>query len=142
MLGLEANAPLAAVAGRAGGGDDPSYNPIWERRYGMPLMNRHSVAFVAALMISIPLLQACAPTATRESTGEYVDDSAITAKIKTKLLGDPIVSGFAVSVETFRGRVVLSGFVNSQAQIDRAIALTREVPGVREVQSALVIKGK
>ena len=108
----------------------------------MSLMNRHSVAFVAALTISIPLLQACAPTATRESTGEYVDDSAITAKIKTKLLGDPIVSGFAVSVETFRGRVVLSGFVNSQAQIDRAIALTREVPGVREVQSALVIKGR
>ena len=108
----------------------------------MPLMNRHSVAFVAGLTISIPLLQACAPTATRESTGEYVDDSAITGKIKTKLLGDPTVSGFAISVETFRGRVILSGFVSSQAQVDRAIALAREVPGVREVQSALVIKGK
>ena len=108
----------------------------------MPFMNRHSVAFVAALTISIPLLQACAPTATRESTGEYLDDTAITAKIKTKLLGDPTISGFAISVETFRGRVILSGFVSSQAQVDRAIALAREVPGVREVQSALVIKSK
>ena len=108
----------------------------------MRSMTRLTAPFVACLTVAILLLQACAPTATRESTGEYVDDSAITAKIKTKLLGDPTVSGFAVSVETFRGRVVLSGFVNSQAQVDRAIALAREVPGVREVQSALVIKGK
>jgi osmotically-inducible protein OsmY len=88
------------------------------------------------------ILQACAPTATRESTGEYLDDTAITAKVKTKLLGDPNISGFAISVETFRARVILSGFVNSQAQIDRAVALAREVPGVKEVQSALVIKSK
>lgn len=108
----------------------------------MRLMNRKSVALVAVLTLSIPLLQACAPTATRESTGEYLDDSAITAKIKTKLLGDPMISGFAVSVETFRGKVVLSGFVNSQAQIDRAVALAREVSGVREVQSALVLKSR
>lgn len=108
----------------------------------MRLMTRRSIAFIAVLTLSVPLLQACAPTSTRESTGEYFDDSAITAKIKTKLLGDPLVSGFAVSVETFRGRVVLSGFVNSQAQVDRTIALAKEVPGVREVQSALVIKGK
>jgi osmotically-inducible protein OsmY len=97
---------------------------------------------MAILALSVPLLQACAPTSTRESTGEYLDDSAITTKVKTKLFGDPTLSGFAISVETFRGRVILSGFVNSQAQVDRAIALAREVPGAREVQSALVIKGK
>jgi len=105
-------------------------------------MKRLMVVLVAVLTVTGFVLQACAPTATRESTGEYLDDSAITAKIKTKLLGDPVVSGFAVSVETFRGRVVLSGFVNSQTQIDRAVALAREVSGVREVQSALVIKSK
>ena len=104
------------------------------RRYTSPL--------VAVLAISTLLLQSCAPTATRESTGEFLDDSAITAKVKTKLLGDPLISGFAISVETFRGRVVMSGFVNSQAQIDRAVALAREVPGVQEVQQALVIKSK
>ena len=108
----------------------------------MHALKRRSVALVAALTIPLLLLQACAPTATRESTGEYLDDAAITAKVKTKLLGDPTISGFAVSVETFRGRVILSGFVNSQTQIDRSVALAREVPGVREVQSALVIKSK
>jgi osmotically-inducible protein OsmY len=94
------------------------------------------------LVIACSLLQACAPTATRESTGEYLDDTAITAKIKATLIGDPTISGFAVSVETFRGRVILSGFVNSQTQIDRVVTLAREVSGVREVQSALVIKSR
>lgn len=108
----------------------------------MHLTKRHSVVLVSAMAILLLFSQACAPTATRESPGEYFDDSAITAKVKTKLLGDPMISGFAVSVETFRGRVILSGFVNSQSQVDRAIALAREVQGVKEVQSALVIKSK
>jgi osmotically-inducible protein OsmY len=108
----------------------------------MHLLSRSSIAFIVFLTTAFPLFQACAPTATRESTGEYLDDSAITTKVKAKLLGDPVVSGFAISVETFRGRVILSGFVNSQAQIDRAVALSKEVSGVREVQSALVIKSR
>jgi len=108
----------------------------------MDALKRRIVAFVAALTIPLLVLQGCAPTATRESTGEYLDDAAITTKVKTKLLGDPTISGFAVSVETFRGRVILSGFVNAQTQIDRAVALAREVPGVKEVQSALVIKSR
>ncbi|HWR20691.1 MAG TPA: BON domain-containing protein [Verrucomicrobiae bacterium] len=109
----------------------------------MRLPSRTSIVFIAVLATAaFPLLQACAPTATRESTGEYLDDSAITAKIKAKLLGDSTISGFAITVETFRGRVILAGFVNSQAQVDRAIALSREVAGVREVQSALVIKSR
>src|SRR3970282_1294212 len=105
-------------------------------------MKRLMIFLVAVLTVAGVVLQACAPTATRESTGEYLDDTAITAKIKTKLLGDPTISGFAISVETFRGRVILAGFINSQAQVDRAVALSREVPGVREVQSALVIKSR
>jgi osmotically-inducible protein OsmY len=108
----------------------------------MRLPSRTSIAFIVVLATAFPVLQACAPTATRESTGEYLDDAAMTAKVKAKLLGDPTISGFAISVETFRGRVILAGFVNSQAQVDRAIALSREVPGVREVQSALVIKSR
>lgn len=108
----------------------------------MHLPSRTDIAFLVVFAIAFSWLQACAPTATRESTGEYLDDTAITAKVKTKLIGDHTISGFAISVETFRGRVILSGFVNSQAQVDRAVALAREVPGVREVQSALVIKSK
>ena len=106
-------------------------------------MNRPARGLLVVVAISLLIfLQACAPTATQESTGEYIDDATITTKVKTKLLADPMVSGFAISVETFRGRVILSGFVNSQGQVDRAIALAREVGGVREVQSALVIKSK
>ena len=108
----------------------------------MRLMGRYCSTLIAVVAVVVLLVQGCATTATRESAGEYLDDSTITTKIKAKLLGDPVVSGFAVSVETFRGRVVLSGFVNSQTQVDRAIALSREVPGVREVQSALVIKSR
>ncbi len=108
----------------------------------MRSMRQIAAPLVAVCTVAILLLQGCASTATRESTGEYIDDSAITTKVKTKLLGDPLVSAFAISVETFRGRVILSGFVNSQAQVDRAIALAREVPAVRDVQSALVIKSK
>lgn len=105
-------------------------------------MKRPARGLFVVVTISLLILQSCAPTATQESTGEYIDDATITTKVKTKLLGDPVVSGFAISVETFRGRVILSGFVNSQAQMDRAIALAREVGGVREVQSALVIKSR
>src|SRR5574337_1693802 len=105
----------------------------------MHLPSRIGIAFIVVLSVTFPLLlQACAPTATRQSTGEYLDDTAITTKIKTKLLGDPTISGFAITVETFRGRVILSGFVNSQAQVDRAVALSREVAGVRDVQSAQI----
>jgi len=107
----------------------------------MRRFTRWAASLITLLTVCLAL-DACAPTATRRATGEFIDDAAITTKIKTKLLGDPLVSGFAISVETFRGRVILSGFVNSQAQIDRAIALAREVPGVHEVQSALVIKSK
>lgn len=108
----------------------------------MRFMSRTRATLIAIVIVAFPLLQACAATATRESTGEYLDDTAITAKVKARLVGDPTISGFAISVETFRGRVILSGFVSSQTQIDRAMALAREVSGVREVQSALVIKSR
>jgi osmotically-inducible protein OsmY len=108
----------------------------------MRIMSHTRAALIITLIMALPLLQACAATATRESTGEYLDDVAITAKVKAQLIGDPAISGFGISVETFRARVILSGFVNSQSQIDRAVALAREVSGVREVQSALVIKSR
>ena len=106
------------------------------------MRSRRSRIFFASLLLSAALLVACAPTPTRESPGEWLDDSTITAKVKAKFLTDPVVSFFAISVETFRGVVILSGFVNTEQQRDRAVALSKEVPGVKEVQSALVIKPK
>src|SRR3972149_9614326 len=115
----------AMKVGLTGLGEEARMRPI----------KRLMVILVAVLTVTGFVLQACAPTATRESTGEYLDDSAITAKIKTKLLGDPVVSGFAVSVETFRGRVVLSGVVHSQTQVDRGGGVARGGAGGRGGQA-------
>ena len=84
----------------------------------------------------------CASTATRESTGEYVDDSTVTAKVKTALIKDPVVSAFAVSVETYKGVVQLSGFVNTTTEKTQAESVARGVYGVKSVTNSLVIKSR
>ena len=82
----------------------------------------------------------CASTATRESTGEYVDDSAITAKVKAALVKDPLDSALAVNVKTYKGVVQLSGFVNNADEKTRAGEVARGVNGVKSVTNSLVVK--
>lgn len=82
----------------------------------------------------------CAATSTRESTGEYIDDRAISTKVKTALLRDKDVSGFAVEVNVFRGVVQLGGFVDTDAQRTRAEEIARGVPGVQSVQNNITVK--
>jgi hyperosmotically inducible periplasmic protein len=88
------------------------------------------------------LLVGCASHATRESTGEYIDDTAITAKVKAALVGDKEVSALAVNVETYRGVVQLSGFADSQREISKAVSVTRGVGGVKSVKNDLRVKPK
>ena len=76
----------------------------------------------------------------RVRTGQYVDDSMITAKVKAALLKDPVVSAFAVGVETRKGVVLLSGFVQSDDQARRAAQIASSVQGVVTVKNALAIK--
>jgi osmotically-inducible protein OsmY len=71
--------------------------------------------------------------------GQKVDDAAITAKVKAALLASNDVSGTAISVETNAGRVVLSGQVKDQAQMDRAVAKARNVDGVVDVENRLLV---
>jgi hyperosmotically inducible protein len=85
-------------------------------------------------------LAACAATRQQESTGEYFDDSTLTAKVKAVLLDDPLVSGLAVNVETFKGVVQLSGFVKTRAERDRAVDLARKVGGVKQVKNDILIR--
>jgi hyperosmotically inducible protein len=87
------------------------------------------------MLIVIGLLVACAGTPEQRSTGEVIDDAAITTKVKTGLLGDPIVSAFAITVETSRGVVNLTGIVNSTGERARAIQIAQEVGGVRRVDA-------
>ena len=96
-------------------------------------------ALASALLLAAVL--GCASTRTADSTGGYFDDSAITAKVQTALINAPGVHSTAISVETFKGVVKLSGFVNSEAQIDAAVSAAQGVSGVKSVDNALTVKG-
>lgn len=74
------------------------------------------------------------------SFGQKVDDTALTTQVKTALLADPDVSGTAITVETLRGEVQLSGFVDSKAQAIRAIDIARRVDGVERVIDKMTVK--
>jgi osmotically-inducible protein OsmY len=86
------------------------------------------------------VLAACAGTPTRESTGEYVDDTLITSKVKAKFVESKDVSAAAVNVETFKGVVQLSGFVSSPDERTKAEDLAREVQGVKQVRNDIRLK--
>ena len=92
------------------------------------------------LLMLIATIAACASTRTQESTGEYVDDSVITATVKGKLASDDFFKSFQIGVETFKGVVQLSGFVNSQQVIDKAVEITKSVNGVKSVKNSLIVK--
>jgi osmotically-inducible protein OsmY len=94
-------------------------------------------------MICIGLITAflgCAGTDKRESTGEYVDDSVITTKVKAAIFDEPSLKLMQINVETFKGVVQLSGFVDSAKSIQKAGEVARGVKGVVSVKNDLVIK--
>jgi hyperosmotically inducible periplasmic protein len=93
-----------------------------------------------AVMLMAMFVAACAGSKTRESTGEYIDDSAITSTVKAKLLQDKEVSGLAINVETFKAVVQLSGFAKTEAERQRAAQLARSVGGVKDVKNDIRIK--
>jgi len=82
----------------------------------------------------------CASTRTHEGTGQYVDDSVITTKVKTAILGEPGLKVSEINVETFKGAVQLSGFVNSRSDIDNAVRVARAVNGVTSVKNDMHLK--
>lgn len=86
------------------------------------------------------VLAACAGSPTRESTGEYIDDTLITSKVKAKLVESSDVSAAAVNVETFKGIVQLSGFASSTSERVKAEELARGVEGVKQVKNDIRLK--
>jgi len=85
--------------------------------------------------------QAAAPApAAKTTVGTEIDDTVVTTKVKSALLADADIKSFDFKVETRKGAVQLSGFVDNQAQIDRAIAATRGVEGVKSVENAITVK--
>jgi osmotically-inducible protein OsmY len=101
------------------------------------LVNLVSAVFVAALALTAV---GCASTPQTEGTGEYVDDSVITGKVKAAILNEPSLKVAEINVETFKGVVQLSGFVSSQAAITKAVEVTRGVGGVKSVKNDMRIK--
>ena len=97
------------------------------------------ISLLVALMM-IAAFVACASTPQQSSTGEVVDDSVITTKIKTQLANDEFLKSFQISVETRKGIVELSGFVDSQKAKDKADQIARGVEGVKSVKNALIVK--
>jgi len=92
------------------------------------------------LLTGILGLVGCAGTPTKESTGEYVDDASITTKVKAALVKDDAVKSFQVSVETFKGVVQLSGFVDNADQKAAAARDAAAVPGVSDVKNNITVK--
>jgi osmotically-inducible protein OsmY len=82
----------------------------------------------------------CASTQKQEGTGEYVDDSVITTKVKAAILNDPTLSSAEINVETFKGEVQLSGYVNSSADISKAVEVARGIKGVNSVKNDMRLK--
>jgi len=97
---------------------------------------------ITALFFITLLAVGCASTPTRESTGQYVDDSVITAKVKTAVFNESTLKSSEINVETFKGVVQLSGFVSSQTDINKAVLVAQGVGGVKSVKNAMTLKAQ
>ena len=104
-------------------------------------MNKFS-KYLSALFLAVTLASVvgCASTSKQEGTGEYVDDSVITTKVKAAILGEPSLKVAEINVETFKGVVQLSGFVTSTALANKAVEITRQVSGVKSVKNDMRVK--
>jgi len=103
---------------------------------------KHAGKLLSALFVAVSLVSVvgCASGPQKEGTGEYIDDTAITTKVKAAVLNEPTLKSAEINVETFKGVVQLSGFVKTQAEIDKATAVTRGVSGVKSVKNDIRLK--
>jgi len=99
-----------------------------------------SCTTLVLFVIVVVTMLGCAGSRTQKSAGDVIDDGVIGAKVKTALLADEEVSGLQVEVETFKGVVQLSGFVDTAAQANKAEQIARGVQGIKEVQNKLSVK--
>jgi osmotically-inducible protein OsmY len=104
------------------------------------MVKRHHILSFLICIGLIAVLVGCASTPTKESTGEYVDDSAITTKVKAAIFNDPALKVFQINVETFKGEVQLTGFIDSAQNASKAGEVARGVGGVKSVKNNLIVK--
>jgi osmotically-inducible protein OsmY len=104
------------------------------------MIKRHRILSFLICITLVTAFLGCASTPTRESSGQYVDDSAITTKVKAAIFDDPLLKVLQINVETFKGEVQLSGFVDSPQNVRRAGEVARGVAGVKSVKNDLIVK--
>ena len=104
------------------------------------MKKRRGVMGCLVLIVFVAALAACASTSQKSSTGEYVDDTVITTKVKSLLAADDFLKSFQISVETYKGVVQLSGFVNSRSAVNKAVEIAESVQGVQSVENDLIVK--
>ncbi len=95
-------------------------------------------AFLAA--VSLAAVAGCASTGSQEGTGEYVDDTVITTKVKAAIFKQPTLKSKEINVETFKGVVQLSGFVSTRSEMNLAVDVARNVAGVKSVKDDMRLK--
>lgn len=105
------------------------------------LMNKTGwAARLCLMLLLVGLMAGCTSTRTRQSAGEYIDDSVVTTSVKTAIYADPEYKPGQISVKTYNGVVQLSGFVNSQGAVAKATDLAKGVKGVQSVENSLIVK--
>ena len=104
----------------------------------MTFIKRIFMGLGGAMLLATTL--GCASTPRHEGTGEYVDDTVITGKVKTAIFNEPSLKSAEINVETFKGVVQLSGFVSSKAAAGTALETARNVPGVTSVKNDMIVK--
>jgi osmotically-inducible protein OsmY len=104
-------------------------------------MKRNNVAVLVLAALMGASVVACTSTPKQQSAGEAIDDGVVTAKVKAALIDDPVTKAHQINVETFKGNVQLSGFVESNDARTRALQLARQVDGVRQVRDAMQVRG-
>ena len=104
------------------------------------MVKRHRLLSFLVCFVLVTAFLGCASTPTKEGTGEYVDDSAITTKVKAAIVNEPTLKVFQINVETFKGEVQLSGFVDTAQSVRKAGEVARGVKGVKSVKNSLIVK--
>lgn len=104
------------------------------------MLNLHRIMKFLACLVLVTAFMGCASTRTQESTGEYVDDSVITAKVKAAFVADTELKAYQINVETYKGVVQLSGFVNNTQSVTKAGEVARGIKGVTGVKNDIIVK--
>ena len=105
-----------------------------------PVSKNFTRASLVLAAFALTTIVGCAATRTQESTGQYVDDTTLTTKVKAAIFNEPMLKSMEINVETFKGRVQLSGFVNTAEEKARAEQVARGVSGVQNVQNNISVK--